>query len=103
MKNITVEDILNICNGKLIYGNKKDICENFCKDTRILQSGNVYVGIKGENFDGNTLYKQAIENGAKVCILQGIEVDEEYIKNKEVSIILVDDTIKAIGKIANFK
>ena len=103
MKNITVEDILNICNGKLICGNKKDICENFCKDTRILQNGDVYVGIKGENFDGNILYKQAIENGAKVCILQGIEVDEEYIKDKEVSIILVDDTIKAIGKIANFK
>ena len=103
MKNLTVEDILNICNGKLICGNKKDICESFCKDTRILQNGDVYVGIKGENFDGNTLYKQAIENGAKVCILQGIEVDEEYIKNKEVSIILVDDTIKAIGKIANFK
>ena len=103
MKNITVEDILNICNGKLICGNKKDICESFCKDTRILQNGDVYVGIKGENFDGNTLYKQAIENGAKVCILQGIEADEEYIKNKEVSIILVDDTIKAIGKIANFK
>ena len=103
MKNITVEDILNICNGKLICGNKKDICESFCKDTRILQNGDVYVGIKGEKFDGNTLYKKAIENGAKVCILQGIEVDEEYIKNKEVSIILVDDTIKAIGKIANFK
>ena len=103
MKNITVEDILNICNGKLICGNKKDICESFCKDTRILQNRDVYVGIKGENFDGNTLYKKAIENGAKVCILQGIEVDEEYIKNKEVSIILVDDTIKAIGKIANFK
>ena len=103
MKNITVEDILNICNGNLICGDKKDICENFCKDTRILQSGDVYVGIKGENFDGNTLYKQAIENGAKVCILQGVEVDEEYIKDKEVSIILVGDTIKAIGKIANFK
>lgn len=103
MKNITVEDILNICNGKLICGNKKDICESFCKDTRILQNGDVYVGIKGEKFDGNTLYKLAIENGAKVCILQGIEVDEEYIKDKEVSIILVDDTIKAIGKIANFK
>ena len=103
MKNITVEDILNICNGKLICGNKKDICESFCKDTRILQNGDVYVGIKGEKFDGNTLYKQAIENGAKVCILQGIEVDEEYIKDKDVSIILVDDTIKAIGKIANFK
>ncbi len=103
MKNITVEDILNICNGKLICGDKKYNCENFCKDTRILQSGDVYVGIKGENFDGNTLYKQAIENGAKVCILQDIEVDEEYIKNKEVSIILVDDTVKAIGKIANFK
>lgn len=103
MKNITVKDIINVCKGDLICGNEDCICENFCKDTKVLQNGDVFVGIKGDNFDGNTLYKEAIEKGAKVCILQGAKIDKEYIKNKEVSIILVEDTIKAVGKIANYK
>lgn len=103
MKNITVKDIINVCKGNLICGNEDYICESFCKDTRVIQNGDVYVGIKGENFDGNTLYKDAIEKGAKVCILQGIKIDESYIQNKDVSIILVEDTIKAIGEIANYK
>lgn len=103
MKDITVKDIIGICKADLICGNENYICENFCKDTRDIQNGDVFVGIKGENFDGNTLYKEAIQKGAKVCILQGIEVDNKYVQSKDVAIILVDDTIKAVGKIANYK
>ena len=101
---IKVKDILNVCNGKLIIGNKETICENFSKDTRLIQKDDVYVGIKGENFDGNTLYVQALENGAKVCIISGIDVPEE-VKHKfeDRSIILVDDTINALGQIASYK
>lgn len=103
MKNIKVKDIVKICNGNLIYGNEEYVCEDFSKDTRTIKAGDVFVGIKGENFDGNTLYKEAIEKGAKVCLLQEIEIDKDFINNKEISIILVEDTIKAIGKIANYK
>ena len=103
MKNITVENILKICKGELIYGDENYICQNFCKDTRVLEKGDVYVGIKGENFDGNTLYKEAIRKGASVCLLQGIDVDKEFIKEENCSVIIVEDTIKAIGEIANYK
>ncbi len=103
MRDITVKDIIQICNGKLICGNQDYICENFCKDTRVIQNADIYVGIKGESFDGNTLYKEAIYKGAKVCILQEVKIDKSFIQNKNVSIILVDDTIKALGKIAKYK
>lgn len=103
MVKIKIKDILELCEGKLLCGNENEVLDNFCKDTRILQKDDVYVGIKGENFDGNTLYKEAIDKGAKVCILQGIEIDNNYLENKNVSIIMVEDTIKAIGKIANYK
>lgn len=104
MKNITVEDILKICNGKLIYGNLQTQCENFSKDTRQIQKDDVYVGIKGENFDGNTLYEKAFQNGATVCIIQDIEIPQE-IQNKypNTTIIKVKDTIKAIQQIAAYK
>lgn len=104
MKNIKVKDILKICNGKLIYGNVETECENFSKDTRHIQKDDVYVGIKGENFDGNTLYEKAFQNGATVCIIQDVEIPKD-IQNKypNKTIIKVDDTIKAIQQIATYK
>lgn len=103
---IKIRDIINVCNAKLIFGDEELICKNFSKDTRTINPGDIYVGIKGENFDGNSLYIEALEKGASACILQGIEIEEIInIKNKfaEKTIILVEDTIKALQKIAEYK
>ena len=101
---IKVRDVIKICNGNLICGNEDDFLINFSKDTRTIQKDDVFVGIKGENFDGNVLYIDALEKGAKACILQGVEVSNETIeKYKDKSIILVDDTIKALQDIATYK
>lgn len=104
MKQLTIKDIIQICKGTLIFGNENQICEDFSKDTRELKQGDVYIGIKGENFDGNTLYEKALENGANVCILENIQIDES-IKEKypDASIIMVKDTIKALQEIAKYK
>ena len=74
---MTVKNIIKICNGKLLCGDENIVCENFSKDTRTINFGDVYVGIKGENFDGNLFYKDAIKNGASVCILDNENVVEK--------------------------
>ena len=101
---IKVKDIINICNGKLIIGDENIVCDNFSKDTRTIEENDVYIGIKGENFDGNILYENAFEKGAKVCILQGVDIGDE-IKNKYIdrAIMIVEDTIKALQQIASYK
>lgn len=101
---IKIKDILKICNGRLITGDEEIVCENFSKDTRTIQPNDVYVGIKGERFDGNTLFEQAFEKGAKVCLLQDVIVSNE-IKEKyhDRGIIIVEDTIKALQQIASYK
>ena len=99
-----IKEIIKITNGKLITGNLEDECENFSKDTRIIKQGDTYIGIKGENFDGNTLWKQAFEKGASTVIVQGVNFLDEDIENfKNKNIIKVDDTIKAISNIARYK
>ena len=98
---IYVKDIIDICDGKLICGSKKLSCKHFTNDTRSLEEDDVYVGIKGESFNGNKFYKEAFKKGASVCILDDESViDDEY---NEGTIILVDDTIEAIQKIAKYK
>ncbi|MDD4375752.1 MAG: UDP-N-acetylmuramoyl-tripeptide--D-alanyl-D-alanine ligase [Clostridia bacterium] len=104
MKELLVKDILNCSNGKLVCGNEDIICKNFSKDSREVKEGDVYLGIKGENFNGSLFYKDAIKNGATVCILQDVEIDYEYInKLKNKVIILVDDVASALIKIATYK
>ena len=57
---IKVEDIINVTKGRLITGNKNMECINFSKDTRTIEQGDIYIGIKGENFDGSKFWKKAI-------------------------------------------
>ena len=104
MKNITVEDILNIADGELIIGDKNLICENFSKDTREINVNDVYVGIKGEKFDGSKFWKDALDKGASCVIVENIIVtEEERNKYSNKTIIKVDDTLEALYKIARFK
>ena len=95
---LTIKKILEITDGKLICGNEEEIIEKYSKDTRTINQGECYVGIKGENFDGNKFYKDAFKLGAKACILDTFGSTDEEMGN----IILVDDSVKAVGKIASY-
>ena len=48
-----VKEILKVTKGKMLFGNEELEVENFSKDTRTIQKGDIYIGIKGEKFDGN--------------------------------------------------
>ncbi len=99
-----IKEIIQATKGKLIKGNPEAECEKFCRDTRIIKQGDTYIGIKGENFDGNTLWQQAFENGAETVIVQGIDFKNQDIEKYEnKNIIEVEDTIKALADIATYK
>lgn len=99
-----VKDIIRVTNGKLIKGNEEAEIKEFCKDTRIIKEGDTYIGIKGENFDGNTLWKKAFEAGASTVIVQGIDFSVENLEQYEnKNIIEVEDTIQALADIATYK
>ncbi len=101
---VTIKDFIREASGKLIQGNEDLEFENLCKDTRQLQPGQIYLGIQGEKFNGSTLYEQALEKGAKACILQGIEVDSQVLKKyPNTTIVLVENTVKALQQIAAYK
>ena len=101
---IKVKDILKITKGELIIGNPEETCEKYAKDSREVQEGDIYIGIKGEKVNGSQYYEKAFENGAKGCIIQEIEIGEtEKQKYKNKTIIKVEDTTKALQQIASYK
>ena len=89
-KYISVKKAVEITKGKLIYGNENIICKNFSKDTRTINKDDTYLGIKGESFNGSNFYIDALEKGAKVCILQDVEIDIEIVNRyKDIAIIII--------------
>lgn len=102
-KKITVNKILEICNGKLISGDVNIEIEEYSKDTRTLNKGDMYLGIKGEKINGNDYIEKAFINGAIGCITDG-EINVEILnKYKNKIIIKVEDTVKAIQELAKYK
>ena len=113
-----VKDIVKITNGKILCGDEKIPCNHFVRDSREVKEGDVYVALKGERFDGNDFCQSAIDNGAKVCIISkdvrekendtklvNTEADKinNSIKENKVTIIKVEDTLKALQEIATYK
>ena len=104
--NLKIKDIIKCTEGQLIIGDESVECKNYSKDTRTIKEGDTYIGIKGESFDGNTFWEEAFNKGAETVIIDKREIDEEKKKKYEAqnkSIIMVDDTILALGKMASLK
>ncbi len=104
MRNLIVKEILEVTKGELIQGDLKQVCKNFSKDTRTIQKGDTYLAIKGEKFNGNLFWKQALENGADCVIVSEIQDNEEELKKyKGKTIIKVKDTLEALYEMAKLK
>lgn len=96
-----VKDIINICNAKLLQGDINLEIINFCNDTRVLKENDCYVAIKGEVFDGNIFYEEAINKGANICILETKPKDIEKYNN--ITFLLVEDSVKCLQDLARYK
>jgi UDP-N-acetylmuramoyl-tripeptide--D-alanyl-D-alanine ligase len=69
---------------------------NISTDTRKITKDCLFFALKGDNFNGNSYAKQALEKGAAYAIVD----EKEYATENH--IILVDDTLKSLQELANF-
>lgn len=69
------------------------VVTSVCIDTRAIQPGQLYVAIKGENYDGNDFVSQAEQAGASAAIVhKGVTANVPH--------IVVDDTRLALAELA---
>ena len=75
-------------------------------DTRKVEENDCYIGIKGEKNDGNKLFMEAFKKGANLVILDNFEMNDEineYIHKNNKSILVVENSVKALGELARYK
>lgn len=88
-----------------IYNEIDSLINNVTIDTRELNAGDCYIGVKGERFDGNTFYKEAFDKGANICILDNYEINDKdlkYLKENNKSIMVVENSVIALGNLARY-
>lgn len=95
---IVVNKIVELCSGKLLCGDGNVILKKLVIDTRMLEYGDTFVGIKGENYNGNDFLYEAVEKGANCVILD----ENKDITDIRIPVILVSDSSKALGIIASY-
>ena len=105
-RKMKISEIISVVEGELITGKIEEdlVCEKFSRDTRLIEGGEIYIGLVGEKSNGGEYYNQALDKGAIGAIVQDIDFSQEEIeKYKDKVIIKVDDTLKALQKIAMLK
>ena len=71
--------------------------ENVVTDSRKIKKGDLFIALRGENFDGHNFVKQALEQGAQLVIVD--RLFEDIDKDRQ---LVVTDTLKAYGLIGAF-
>lgn len=71
-------------------------CRAVSTDTRKLEFNDMFFALKGENFNGNKYAEQALQSGAKYCIID----EEEF--NTSSQTILVDNVLETLQQLATY-
>lgn len=100
MASFTIEEIERACDAKLLQRGREPSMDGVSTDTRTIETGNLFLALKGENFDGHAFLKKACEEGASGVILSDASFAAEV--PSDVSAFLVKDTKKALEDLAHF-
>ncbi|MFA4991948.1 MAG: UDP-N-acetylmuramoyl-tripeptide--D-alanyl-D-alanine ligase [Candidatus Omnitrophota bacterium] len=98
----TIREILTAVNGRILSGNEDDIVTGVSTDTRRIKSGELFLAIKGERFDGHSFILDAVSRGAGGVLVQEGGITNANFKMPDVSFVSVSDSVKALGDIAKF-
>ncbi len=97
---MNLKTVLNGIDGLKAKGNLDIDVMGIAHDSRKVKNGYLFVAIKGYETDGHKFIKQAIDNGAKIIVIE----DTTYIKNNgitdDITIIVAPNTREALAKIA---
>jgi len=97
-----LSQIAQSMNGEFV-GDNNSIYTQLSSDTRTLNAGDVYIALKGENFDGHDFISQAIDKKAACIIAQKNKINSKIsIISKSVPVIWVEDTTIALGLFAKY-
>ena len=97
---LSAEEILKATGGASLQGGRGWSCRGVSTDTRTLIAGNLFIALKGENFDGHDCLTQAAAREAAALLIRADAAEKLAALPEDVPAIGVPDTLRALGGIA---
>lgn len=94
---VTIDEVLQATGGKVLSGNQKAF-SGFSIDSRNIGSGELFIALRGQRFDGHDFVRDALQNGSGALV--SIPPAEP---GRQKSIIHVHNTLKALQDLARFR
>jgi len=91
---LKLSDIVSMTSGRLTPASASGSITGVSTDSRTIRPGELFVPLRGPNFDGHDFLIRALRNGAAACL------SEEVIAGFQIPVIQVEDTLRALGDIA---
>lgn len=98
MDPLHLKEIAAMAGVTLLHDNPSVLITTISKDTRSLNPGDLYVGLRGDNFDGNLFADEAIKHGASALLLDSPEIAAKISKTQPV--LLAKDSLQALTNLA---
>lgn len=98
MGTVTVSDIIKATGGKIIYGNPDAVFTGISIDSRTIGKTELFVPLKGRNFDGHKFLIDALRRGGGALV--SIPPAEPV---KGMTMVFVKNTLKALQDIAHYE
>lgn len=98
-KEITLGEFTGPVNGTILSGNPGMVITGISTDTREIKKGEVFIALKGENFDGHNFITTAVLKGAACIVVDEVKKVPE---NLNAAVIKVEDCLGALGDFAGF-
>lgn len=96
MKEMNAVSIAQAVDGQ-IEADGNIMINSVSTDTRTLNSGSLFVAIRGEQFDGHNYIRDALAKGAALVL-----AEKGCPCGTDVPVVYVDNTVEALGKLARY-
>ncbi|MFO7570466.1 MAG: UDP-N-acetylmuramoyl-tripeptide--D-alanyl-D-alanine ligase [Smithellaceae bacterium] len=97
----TLQEIMNATGGRLLAGRTDLTVRGVSTDSRQLVGENLFVALKGENFNGHDFLDRAAKIGAFALLVQAGENIELKKVPSSIGVVEVTDTLAALGDLAH--
>jgi UDP-N-acetylmuramoyl-tripeptide--D-alanyl-D-alanine ligase len=94
MISFDVRTVAAVTGGQIIHNGADVTIQGVSTDSRSLQSGELFIALRGERFDGHDYIAQALRHGAAACL------SEEVIAGLTIPVVQVRNTLIALGDLA---
>ena len=98
---LSLSEIIKAVDGEILIKNNEGNFNKISTDTRKIAKDNLFIALKGDNFNGNDYVIHATQKGASIVIVDEVKFKTEDLNNSG-TIIKVKNTKTALGDLARF-